>query len=110
MLINSIHFLIFFPIVVAIYFSIAQKYRWILLLIASYYFYMSWKAEYIIWIIISTIITYVVGIKIYNSTSVKQKKMYLLVSLLSSAGMLFVFKYFNFFSDSVRTILEQFSI
>ena len=51
MLFNSLQYLIFLPIVVTIYFSLQQKYRWVLLLIASYYFYMSWKAEYIVLII-----------------------------------------------------------
>ncbi|MFH1642599.1 MAG: MBOAT family O-acyltransferase [Nanoarchaeota archaeon] len=110
MLFNSLHFLLFFPIVVIVYFSISHKYRWILLLISSYYFYMSWKAEYIILIMISTLIDYVSGIQIYNSKTQKRKKIYLVLSLLSNLGLLFVFKYLNFFSDSVRTLLQQFSI
>ncbi len=110
MLFNSLHFLLFFPLVVAIYFIIAQKYRWILLLIACYYFYMSWKADYVILIMISTFISYLMGIMIQNSPNVKRKKIFLLVSLLSNVGMLFAFKYFNLFSDSVRAILQQFSI
>ncbi len=110
MLFNSLHFLIFFPIVTAVYFSIPHKYRWILLLISSYYFYMSWKAEYVILIIISTLIDYIAGIIIYNSKTQRRKNLFLWLSLLSNLGLLFTFKYFNFFSDSLRTILQQFSI
>ena len=71
---------------------------------------MSWKAEYIILIIISTLIDYIVGIQIYNSKSKKIKDIFLGLSLFSNLGILFAFKYFNFFSDSVREILQQFSI
>jgi len=110
MLFNSLHFLIFFPIVVGLYFSIAHKYRWILLLISSYYFYMSWKPEYIILIMISTIIDYIAGIQIHKSITKNRKKLFLSLSLLSNLGLLFAFKYFNFFSDSVRSILKQLSI
>ena len=54
MLFNSLHFLIFFPLVVFVYFQISHKYRWLFLLAASYYFYMSWKVEYVILIVVST--------------------------------------------------------
>lgn len=110
MLFNSLDFLIFFPIVVFLYFSMPHKHRWLLLLICSYYFYMSWKAEYAILIIVSTVIDYIVGIKIYESKTQKDKNMFLGLSLLSNLGMLFVFKYFNFFSDSARIILQKFAI
>ena len=56
MLFNSIEFLIFFPIVVVIYFATPGRYRWAWLLGASYYFYMCWKPEYIILIVVSTLI------------------------------------------------------
>ena len=110
MLFNSLHFLVFFPIVIGIDFNLAHKYRWILLLISSYYFYMSWKPEYIILIMISTLVDYIVGIQIYKSISKKRKSLFLKISLFSNLGLLFGFKYFNFFSDSVRVILQQISI
>lgn len=62
MLFNSIHFLLFFPIVILIYFLIPHKWQWIWLLISSYYFYMSWNPKYVILIVISTVITYMSGI------------------------------------------------
>src|SRR3989339_851695 len=95
MLFNSLHFLIFFPLVVVLYFSIHHKYRWILLLVSSYYFYMSWKAEYIILIIISTLIDYFVGLKIEQTDNQSKRKRYLIFSLASNLGILFLFIYFN---------------
>ncbi|MBI4155166.1 MBOAT family protein [Candidatus Woesearchaeota archaeon] len=110
MLFNSLHFLIFFPIVVVLYFSIPHKYRWVFLLISSYYFYMSWKAEYIILIIISTLIDYIAGIQIFKSQTQRMKNLILCLSLLSNLGLLFAFKYFNFFGDTIREILQVFTI
>ncbi len=62
MLFNSLHFLIFFPIVVGIYYLIPQKIRSYWLLAASYYFYMCWNAKYVLLLLFSTVVTYVSGI------------------------------------------------
>lgn len=62
MVFNSTSFLIFFPIVVLIYFFIPRKIRYIWILLASYYFYMSWNVKYAILIGFSTIITYLSGL------------------------------------------------
>ena len=110
MLFNSIQFLLFFSIVFVLYFSIPHRFRWVLLLISSYYFYMSWKPEYIILIMISTLVDYIAGIQIHESKTQKRKKIFLGFSILSNIGMLFGFKYFNFFSDSFRDVLSSFSI
>ena len=110
MLFNSFQFLIFFPIVVILYFVIPHKFRWIFLLAASYYFYMCWKAEYIILILISTALDYFAGIKMEEASTLRKRKLFLVLSLVSNLGLLFTFKYFNFFSDSVQLILERFNI
>ena len=110
MLFNSIQYLIFFPIVVGLYFAIPHRYRWVLLLGASYYFYMSWKPEYIILIIISTLIDYYAGLQMGRTADKAKRKRFLILSLLSNLGILFGFKYFNFFNDSLRTIFNQFNI
>ena len=71
MLFNSVAFAIFLPIVFILYWILPAKSRWILLLAASYYFYMGWNPKYAILIAISTIITYLSGIllnKLNNST------------------------------------------
>lgn len=59
---NSIDFLVFFPAVVLIYWIIPKKVRYLWLLVASYYFYMSWNASYAMLIGASTLITYVCGL------------------------------------------------
>ncbi|MBL1215748.1 MAG: MBOAT family protein [Ignavibacteriae bacterium] len=110
MLFNSIDFIIFFPIVLVLYFATPYKWRWILLLAASYYFYMSWKAEYLILILVSTGIDYFAALRMKSVSTKAKKKKYLILSIFTNLGILFGFKYFNFFSNSFRDILSQFNI
>lgn len=107
MLFNSIRFLIFFPIVVFLYFALAPKYRWVLLLIASYYFYMCWRVEYIILIILSTLVDYKAGIGIEDAKDDRTRKRYLVLSLVVNLGLLFFFKYFNFLGDSLNNLFSS---
>ncbi len=109
MLFNSFQFLIFFPISVALYFSTPAKYRWTILLVASYYFYMSWRPEYAILILGSTIIDYFAALKMSKYQDKKKRTPILLFSLFTNLGLLFTFKYFNFFSESFYHIFKLFS-
>jgi len=106
MLFNSLEFLLFLPVVVALYFPLPVKWRWLLLLVASYFFYMSWKAEYAILILFTTLVDYSVAIKIGNELSKRKKKNWLLLSILVNLGMLAGFKYLNFFSESANALLQ----
>ena len=67
MLFNSIAFMLFFPLIFTVYWTIPHRYRWFLLLLSSYYFYMSWNAEYAILIGGSTVITYISGLLMSGS-------------------------------------------
>lgn len=106
MLFNSFEYLLFLPLVVALYFTIPVKWRWLLLLIASYFFYMSWKAEYAILILFTTSVDYSVAIKIGKELSKRKKKIWLLLSIIVNLGMLAGFKYLNFFAESANVLLE----
>ncbi len=110
MLFNSIEFLIFFPIVVAVFFSLPQRFRQVFLLAASYYFYMCWKAEYAILILVSTLIDYVAALRMGKTAEKSARTKYLILSLAANLGLLFAFKYANFFNESIRAVLEQFNI
>jgi len=66
--------------------------------------------EYIILIMVSTIIDYYAGIKMGESQNVATRRRYLILSLISNLGILFAFKYFNFFNDSIRTMFNHFNI
>lgn len=113
MLFNSIEFLVFFPIVVSVFFIIPKKLRYLWLLVASYYFYMSWQPKYALLIALSTIITYASGILIERYR--KQNKptvMKLCVagSLISNLGILCLFKYGNFILSNLTSFASALGI
>ncbi len=110
MLFNSIEFIIFFPIVVAAYFLMAQRFRWILLLVASYYFYMCWDYKYIVLIMFSTVVDYTAGILMHRTDKVRRRKLLLAASPTTNLGLLFFFKYFDFFGDTVNQLFARFNI
>jgi len=110
MLFNSLEFVIFFPIVVGIYFALPHRFRWGFLLIASYYFYMCWKPEYIILICVSTLVGYYTALQIGKYKEKSKRKFFLLVSLSVNLGILFFFKYFNFYNESLRSLFNYFNI
>ncbi len=106
MLFNSIHFLYFFSIVLILYYLSPFKWRWLVLLISSYYFYMSWNVNYVFLILFTTVISYYTAIKIENSKSIFNKKLYLTISILSSLSVLFFYKYFNFFGSTFNEVFS----
>lgn len=73
------------------------------MLIASYYFYMSWNAKYVFLIFITTFTSYLCAILIEKNR--EHKKLILIITLLVCLGILFVFKYFNFFFESINYLL-----
>ena len=110
MLFNSFNFLLFFPTVCILYYITNKKYRWLLLLIASYFFYMNWQPTYAILIFFSTIVTYLCAYKVEKTEKRSQKKNYLVASILINLSILFLFKYYNFFNTSVFGFLQDFGL
>lgn len=106
MVFNSIGFILFFPLTCIFYFLIPQKYRWIFLLLASYFFYMNWKPVYAVLILFSTVTTWLCGILIEKEESKSIRKTVLIISLCINFGILFTFKYFNFINESIFYFLE----
>jgi alginate O-acetyltransferase complex protein AlgI len=107
MLFNTIDFAIFLPVVVISYYLVPFRYRWILLLAASYYFYMSWKVEYIALIILSTLVDYFGGIMMAKLPDRRSRLPWLIVSLVTNLGLLFTFKYFNFATENLNLLFHR---
>lgn len=107
----SIRFLIFFPCVFLLYYTLPFRWRKYMLLAASYYFYMCWKAEFIVLIVISTAIDYFCGLGIERNRSDRRKaKKFLWISMCMNLGLLFFFKYLNFFGETVTAVCRAISI
>jgi D-alanyl-lipoteichoic acid acyltransferase DltB (MBOAT superfamily) len=99
----SLEFVFFFPIVVALYWLTPSRMRWLLLLVASCAFYMAFIPQYILILFALIAIDYTMAILIERSQGAARFR-YLLVSIISTVGILFVFKYFNFFAVNVDAL------
>jgi alginate O-acetyltransferase complex protein AlgI len=97
---NSLTYLIFFPIVLILYWIIPGKFRWILLLIASYYFYMSWNPWLAFLIAGTTLVSYLAAILIEKTEKKAWKRFWLIITLVICLGCLVFFKYINFLMNS----------
>lgn len=107
MLFNSVAFLIFFPTVVILYFFLPFRRRWIWLLAASLFFYMFWKVSYGFLLLLTAGIDYLMGRALGRAVSTTRRKSLLLISLLSNLGILFFFKYYNFFVHVLHQVFQQ---
>ena len=101
MLFNSFHFLLFFPLVVILYFLIPHKFRQCFLLVASCYFYMVFIPYYILILLLLIVVDYSAGIIIENTSKLKNRKIFLVISIITNVSILAVFKYYNFFIDNI---------
>ncbi len=109
MLFNSFAFLVFFPIVCIVYYTLPTlKLRNLFLLVASYYFYMNWEPIYALLLISSTSITYfaALGEKKYT----RYKKLILTVGIILNLLILFFFKYFNFVAENIVVVMEYLGV
>jgi alginate O-acetyltransferase complex protein AlgI len=105
---NSIPFVIFLAISVIIYYLIPKKWQNPFLLVASYYFYFSAKAEYLILLLASTAVNY---LTVYLLEKYEKRKSFILViNLVYNLGILFSFKYLNFFNSQMNTLFHALSM
>ena len=107
---NSVEFAIFLPIVFAIYWAIPHKFRWMILLLSSYYFYMSWNPKYVVLILFTSIISYIAGRLLAINKNEKIRRCILICTLVACLGVLFFFKYFNFISESIVNAASCFAL
>ena len=110
MLFNSLSFVFFLIIIFTLYWGVPHKYRWIPLLAANYYFYMSWGAKYIVLLLFITLLSYLTGLILEKQQNRAKKNVVLCVSIVLSLSALFFYKYFGFFMQNVQTFLSIFAI
>ncbi|UCD62099.1 MAG: MBOAT family protein, partial [Flavobacteriaceae bacterium] len=109
MLFNSLDFAIFFPVVFVFYWIVAKNKtaRNVFLLAASYFFYGWWDWRFLFLIVISSLVDYVVGHQLSQTSIYKRRKLLLGLSLLVNLGFLCYFKYTNFF---IETFVDSFRL
>jgi alginate O-acetyltransferase complex protein AlgI len=110
MLFNSFQFLFFFVVVWLLFLVTRGTPRKVILLIASYYFYMCWSTRYIFVIWGITLIDYVAGLEIEKAERVGRRRLYLGLSLFCNLSLLVIFKYFNFLTGSLHSASHLFGL
>lgn len=107
MVFSSILFIFrFLPIAMVLYFLTPNKFKNLTLLGVSLAFYSWGEPKYFLIMLASIFVDYLVsrGIEKYRKNK-KISIMFLLISILFNLGMLFFFKYFNFFLENINNIL-----
>ena len=105
MLFNSLEFIVFFSIVLLLYFYIPYRFRWLFLLISSCYFYVAFIPVYILVLFLLITIDYTAGILIEKSEGEK-RRIFLIISIISTCIVLFIFKYFNFANHNLLKLAK----
>ena len=109
MLFNSFEFLIFLPIVFALYwFVFNRSLRWqnSFILIASYFFYGWWSKRFLGLLMLSTLLDYCYGFGV-ASQSKNKARLFLTLSIINNLGILCVFKYYDFFAQQLNALLQH---
>lgn len=107
---NSLQFLIFLAAVLLLYWLLPSKCRWALLLVASYYFYMSWNPWLVFLMLGTTLVSYGTALAIQKTEKKAWKRLWMAIALIVCLGALFFFKYFNFLIKSVIDFLNLFAL
>ena len=101
---NSFEFLIFYPVVLLLYFLLPKVMRWPMLLVASYFFYMCYDPSLVVLIFGTTLVSWLCSLGIERYSQRGLKRLFLIIALVTSLGVLFFYKYFDFVSESVGAI------
>ncbi len=106
MVFSSVIFLLyFFPIVFILYFLLHNKIKNAFLLLVSVLFYMWGAPKFIFALLFTTCLDFFLVKTLHNAASHKKRNFFLFLSISLNLGLLFYFKYCNFFIENVNTVL-----
>jgi alginate O-acetyltransferase complex protein AlgI len=110
MVFTSFNFLIFFPVLAVLYFLTPLKYRTLLLLVASYFFYINIKPVYSLLLVLVTASTYFFTKLIAKNNKESKKKLYMVINVVIILLPLFFFKYFGIINEAISSLLGSLHI
>src|SRR5882757_580519 len=106
MFFDSTAYVVFLSFVTLLYWRLPFRKQNYLLLAASYFFYGWWDWRFLLLMIASTTIDYIIAKKIEDAQNPAIRKLLLIASLVVNFSILGFFKYFNFFLDSTARALD----
>jgi alginate O-acetyltransferase complex protein AlgI len=104
MFFNSLTYLAFLVIAVTLYWVLPIKKRWLLLLCASLIFYAFWRIEFVFLIVFSAFVDFYVSLRIFDASTPRNRKIWLVVALFINLGLLAYFKYTYFIVDNISLV------
>jgi len=111
MLFNSFQYLVFFVSVWLVFWFVLKErtklQQWFLLIV-SCYFYMFFIPKYILILGLTIAVDYWAGIELERQQDARRRKVVLYLSVVVTCAILFVFKYYNFFSDNILALSHWF--
>jgi len=110
MLFNSFTYVVFFIVVAIVHYLVPHKFRWMLLLVASYIFYMAWRPELILLILFSTLVNFYLAQSIFFSGVDANRRLLLVISLIINFGLLFTFKYLVFMNNTLCYLFTDYPV
>jgi alginate O-acetyltransferase complex protein AlgI len=107
MIFNSVTYLVFLTMVCALFWTLPKRPRLWMLFLSSLLFYGFWRIDFIPVMLFSAVVDYLVSLRLSSTTRTGQRKILLLVSLVLNMGLLFVFKYLQFATDTAYGLAEM---
>ncbi len=107
---NSLAFAGFLLAAFALYWALPHRFRWGVLLVANYLFYLSWGFPYVFLLLATTALSYVAALRLEHAATAQHKKRILICALVVCLGILFVFKYFNWALSGLSTLFAIFAL
>lgn len=110
MLFQSLSFAVFMTVVFLLYWLLPHKYRWLLLLAANGYFYLSFDSVAWVVLLVTLLTSYFTGMVLEKQEQGKRKRVLFAAGVLSVLVFLFVFKYLGFAVETVEKVLKLFAV
>ena len=113
MLFNSFEFLVFLPVVFALYWFVfkGRKPQNLLIVLASYVFYGWWDWRFLFLIALTSVCSFGGGLLTEKfSSDPKKQKAVCAANIVLNLLILGVFKYYNFFAESLQDLLKVFGV
>lgn len=104
MIFNTLQFLPFIIVVLALHYTLPWRVNKYFLCLASYFFYASFNPVYVVLLWLSTIIDFICARKLDRAK--QRRKFWLIISLCVNLGILGIFKYGAFFTENIAAVLS----
>ena len=107
MLFNTPQFFLFLLVTLGLFYAAPRSWRKPLLLVASYWFYMSWNWRFAPLLLTLTAIDYTAARWIEATTDARRRKLLLIAGIAANLGFLGFFKYYNFLAGNAAALLGR---